>query len=100
MEVTIVIQAEVCLVVDAVELSRARLLNLSVATDMAEARSLLSAHAEVRLALLAQRSQRLARVWDLDLCLHFVDEFHFFFVKDAVGVRYVVALVLVILDVD
>ena len=86
MEVTIVIQAEVCLVVDAVEVSRARLLHLPVATDMTVVRSLLSAHAEVRLALLAERSQRLGRVWDLDLCLHFVDEFHFFFIKDAIGV--------------
>ena len=86
MEVTIVIQAEVCLVVDAVEVSRARLLHLPVATDMTVVRSLLSAHAEVRLALLAERSQRLGRVWDLDFRLHFVDEFHFFFIKDAIGV--------------
>ena len=86
MEVTIVIQAEVCLVVDAVELGRARLLHLPVATDMTVVRSLLPAHAEVRLALLAERGQRLGRVWDLDLSLHFVDEFHFFFIKDAVGV--------------
>ena len=53
---------------------------------MTVARGLLSAHAEVRLALLAERCQRLGRAWDLDLCLNFVDEFHFFFIEDAVGV--------------
>ena len=87
MEVTIVVKAEVCLVVDAVELGRTRLLHLSVTTDLVSSvvSGLLSAHAEVCLALLAERSQRLCRVWDLDLCLHFVDEFHFFFIEDAVS---------------
>ena len=63
------------------------MLHLSVATEMigAVVRGLLPTHAKVCLALLAEWGQRLCRVGDLDLCLHFVDEFHFFFVEDAVG---------------
>jgi len=83
MKISVVIEAEIGLVVNAIKFGWSGLLSLVLTLPIAD---FFSAYSQVGNALLTRVNQRLHSFVDFDLSLNFVNQTHLFFVKNAVRV--------------
>ena len=86
-KVSVMVQAKVRLIIDAVQFGRSWLLGTWLIGQMS---CLFSTDSKVSLALLANWCERLYRVWDSDFGRDFVNQTHLILVEYAICMRYIV----------